>query len=428
MFRRACAVVVALSGLLLAPGASARPGTLDRGFSGDGLAKVTRGGGTIPVAVLPAAGGAISVLTEGGDAVVRVRRDGRPDPRFGRRGIASLPVVADADGNAAPRAFAVRPSDGAILVAGKSRGDVVTVSALDARGRVLTSFGRGGVAALPQQAFASGASQLLVEPDGGVTWAVTRSTSYPSAPVTPDLAWLRLTASGAPDAGFGTSGVVRLVTGTQTGYGRAPSALWRTPSGALRVALQSYEQPVALYGLTPGGAPSLLAAPAFGGRIVTEPGRLVAPVGDDLLVADTGTGDRRTTTRLSRLADGGLGPARWTAHLGRRLPIPDIVIPDRQGGAYVAGAATRGARTTSYQRVIAVAHVKAGGVVDRRFGRNGILDVHLRGHNRFISTPSLCLDRARGRLWLVADAGSGYFDIREDFGGHDVVVAAIRTR
>lgn len=76
--------------------------------------------------------------------------------------------------------------------------------------------------------------------------------------------------------------------------------------------------------------------------------------------------------------------------------------------------------------MIAVAHVTSGGRLDRRFGDRGVLDVSL-GGDRQISRPLLQLDRRRHRLWLVADAGVGFTDIREDYGGNDVVLAAIKT-
>lgn len=57
-----------------------------------------------------------------------------------------------------------------------------------------------------------------------------------------------------------------------------------------------------------------------------------------------------------------------------------------------------------------------------------MLDLQLRGPIRMISKPRLVRDARQHRLWLVADAGSGDLGIRDDFGGHDVLVAAIRTQ
>ncbi len=412
------AVTVAIALLTVLPAtAGARPGVLDKRFSGDGLRKVTRDHGSIPAAVTPAPGGGLYVAVHGRFSVLKVRRDGTLDPAFGRRGVAVVPSDLSWDGNNEPIAIAVRPTDGAILVAGRIRGDAVAIVAISRRGRLLSTFGRGGRVYFPLRTFGWGARQLLVDrASGAVTWVIARSNyPHPVTGIDPDLVWVRLTATGDLDRKFGDGGIVHTPLRAPAGYGEGGVALWRTPSGRLRALATDIVGRRWRFGVDAGGHPDLPVEPApFGAAIAT--------VGADLLVAEGGY----TSVRIVRRADSGLGAARWTARLGGRLRSAGAPISDGHGGAYVVGTAHRNPRTKNFRRVVAIGHIKAGGTIDRRFGRNGVLDITL-GPNTIISVPSLVLDRARNRLWLVADAGSGFFDIREDFGGHDVLVAAIRT-
>jgi hypothetical protein len=413
---------------------AAAPGQLDPRFSGDGIAKVTHDDGSIPTAVAAAAGGAVYVAVTQRFAVLKIRPDGARDRHFGHAGAATVARDGVWDGNAEPEALAVRPSDGAVFLAGRTRGDLAIIAAFTRAGVPLPGFGVGGQVQIPLHGFGWGASQLLFEPSSGaITYAVSRAAFGAARPQgTPDLVLLQLTAGGAPDVSFGQGGAVHVGLADSPGYSGGQIALWRMANGELRAVTHGYSGANAFVGFDAHGQLAASFGQAgrsmLGGRVIGRPGRQVVPVGADLLVADAGTRAAGSATRVTRLADGGLGRARWTAMLGRRMPRPEDLIADREGGAYVAATATRGAGTKNYQRVIAVAHVKAGGVIDRRLGDNGVLDVHLRGHNRMISTPLLLLDHAHRRLWLVADAGSGFFDIREDYGGHNVLVAAIRTR
>ncbi len=389
-----------------ASAATPRPGTLDRAFSQDGLDNVSRDHTTIPRAAVLSPGGALVVAGDHAQ-LLRVSRKGGLVGTFGTRGRARMPHGRDFDGNDTLSALVRRP-DGSYVIAGLARTDTAFLAAFSAAGQRLRSFGTAGRVLLPQHAYVRPARTLLAAPDGGLTWALTRDHLL-QAPTQADLVTVTPAGvaaehlapwpqeprymSGAPALWFG-AGAPRLLSPADV---NTPA-----PSGLLTVGAA-----------TTGPVPDALAHAAD-----------VVGAAADVLVVETG---RRGT--LSRVADGGFGARRWTFTPGGRLGTSiGAAIDDRNGGAFIATPVVRGPYTRNYHRSVAVAHIDASGNVDRRFGSKGVLDVW-RKPSGVGGTPILTFDRARRRLWLVNDNAYGYYDIREDVpSGHDVLVAAIRTR
>ena len=121
--RRRAQLPLALVGLVLAAGAVANPGDPDPGFGGDGIVYVDSGSSNdVFHAVHPAgdgaayAAGALSMEVDNSAdfSVVRLLRNGNPDPAFGTGGIAWIDTTGDAD---VAHDIALQ-ADGKLLLAG----------------------------------------------------------------------------------------------------------------------------------------------------------------------------------------------------------------------------------------------------------------------------------------------------------------------
>jgi uncharacterized delta-60 repeat protein len=123
------------------------------------------------------------------------------DPTFGSGGAVSPGFGTQ---------LALQP-DGRILVAGETDGAIAVARYLP-DGTPDSAFGTAGVARLAPDSGTLAAAALAVDAQGRILVAGTRSTIVRVDPVEPyelkDVALLRFTPDGAPDAAFGTGGLV----------------------------------------------------------------------------------------------------------------------------------------------------------------------------------------------------------------------------
>ncbi|QXC59496.1 hypothetical protein KSP35_13955 [Aquihabitans sp. G128] len=187
-------------------------------------------------------------------SVVRYLPDGSPDPAFANPGgtdvLASTPstlvratndvLATVSDGGVVGPSFSVPGSGPVVAMAPTPAGQVIvqrgaTLTRLTAAGAIDTGWGTGG-SVTPTAAFPAGSPQgaapgTRVQADGAtvLTWAATDGTGALVANLT------RLTPAGAPDAAFGTAGVVRLdrtANATPAGFGlQATGSLGRSGTG-----------------------------------------------------------------------------------------------------------------------------------------------------------------------------------------------------
>jgi uncharacterized delta-60 repeat protein len=202
-----------------APAAFAGPFDFDTSFGTGGV--VTTGGpdGGRWSALHPdAAGGGFLAAGEVGNdkvAVARYTGGGTRDPAFATGG---LLVFGGGQGAVIPRDLLVLP-DGRILVTataltatgGTAPG--ILVARLTAGGQLDPTFGTNGVATVTTAAGGVTLGHAALQSDGKIVLAGTHPVTSPAGVVA------RLTADGAPDAGFGTGGQVRVL------FGGAPTRL-----------------------------------------------------------------------------------------------------------------------------------------------------------------------------------------------------------
>jgi uncharacterized delta-60 repeat protein len=289
-------------------------GSLDPSFGSHGIDRVSLSRRVVALEVLRQPDGKLVVVGSSGSAerrlvIVRLDGAGAIDQTFGSGGLASTPVATACE-SCTPAALT---PDGQIILTGQALGSggspVWIVTRLTGSGAVDQTFGHEGTITLPEAGASgydvsvlddgfittlgvtklpaartsiatltrlrpdglpdfdfnggtpgelpggSGASAMLVDPDGSV---VIGGTS----------ALFRYTSVGAPDAGFGTRGVVRI--------GALPSSLELLPAagGATLVVGRSARasalrvvRVAADGGLDPslGGPSGVLVGPLFGG-------------------------------------------------------------------------------------------------------------------------------------------------------------------
>lgn len=153
--------------------------------------------------------------------VVRLSKDGVPDPDFATGGVFALDRVildstsgnAPKHNNASPRNVALLPGTGGIIAAGyqpiPGRDTEPVVYKLTDRGELDTAFGTGGV--FDSYLLDEQAEAYAARPQGDklVTTGYGRST----AAETTDILSLRLNANGTLDTTYGTGGMVRIDVG-----------------------------------------------------------------------------------------------------------------------------------------------------------------------------------------------------------------------
>jgi uncharacterized delta-60 repeat protein len=204
-------------------------GALDRTFSGDGRVSVDLGFGddiAHSVAVLP--GGKVLVagqgtrnryLTEDDFALARFRNDGTLDPGFSGDGLRTI--------NFGRQRYDIAYSldvqdDGRILVAGTTSDELeahprLAVARLNPGGSLDRSFGRDGLIRFRPGPYGGYARTMVQHPDGRVVVAGRRFVD--AVHDSSDWIVLRYLRNGTPDPSFGGDGMV--VTDFGTGADRA---------------------------------------------------------------------------------------------------------------------------------------------------------------------------------------------------------------
>ncbi|MDX6699159.1 MAG: hypothetical protein QOE65_2556 [Solirubrobacteraceae bacterium] len=156
--------------------------------------------------------------------LTRLRSDGRPDAAFGIGGTVSTRVPATFESTPIAREL----DDGAILVVGRSRSDLLLIR-ISPAGALDTAFGSGGQrrVGLP----ASAGWPVFVDGDGGVL--VPRTLT--GADGRRGMAVTRLRSDGAADDAFGTAGTAAAPE-AQGGVSTDASAVVRDLAGRVLVA------------------------------------------------------------------------------------------------------------------------------------------------------------------------------------------------
>lgn len=192
--------LAALTAVLLVLPATAQPGAPDATF---GAAGVVRTPGFVPQRLAVQADGAVLAagFTEAGPVVRRFLATGTPDVQFGTAGEVRLPAAP----GFSVSGLAALPNGYVVIVGGTFDEDTFLSSMVAMRltpsGGLDPGFGDGGVYGLGGYFLFVGAS-VDVTPSGGFVLAAGVVQDFELA-----LQVRAFTASGAPDAAFGTAGV-----------------------------------------------------------------------------------------------------------------------------------------------------------------------------------------------------------------------------
>jgi len=211
---------VAAAMLFLLGSASGAPGDLDPTFGTNGVAEATAGVGNAMAlqndGMILVAGYSVPwELT-----VARYTSDGRLDRSFGNDGTATGP-----SGSALGMAV---QTDAKIVATGYMANESMSVVRFTAGGALDAGFGSGGIARGPQ----GDGHAIAVQADGKILVAGTSVDPVSSLEA---ITVLRFRPDGAPDAGFGSNGVVR----TPLGLGSNAQALALQPDGKIVVGGES---------------------------------------------------------------------------------------------------------------------------------------------------------------------------------------------
>jgi uncharacterized delta-60 repeat protein len=194
-----------------------------------------------------------------GIALARYDSSGSLDSEFGVDGL----VTYDFGGAFGTASSAALQSDGKIVVAGWSGGDVAVVR-FTGDGSLDTTFGSGGLV-LSDVAPYNGeiASGIVIQPDGRIVVAGTTDWVTTS---NADVLLIRYNVDGSLDASFGTGGVVNLDVGVP---GEALS-LALQPDGKLVVAGRTFDDDILVVRYASDG--SIDEDFGLGGVVVTDLG------------------------------------------------------------------------------------------------------------------------------------------------------------
>ncbi|MGW1770227.1 calcium-binding protein [Streptomyces sp. NPDC002104] len=315
----AAAAAAALALVLALPGtALAAPGDLDPAFAGtgkvqtyfpddggpwdyaEGLDVARQGDGKLVVAGRVSGPGVPFDI-----ALIRYNANGSVDTGFGG---GDGRVTSDFGGDDQAEAVAVQPSDGKIVVAGRTEVPdegggccFFSVARYNTDGSLDQGFGSAGLVRVDAFGSASGAADLAVQPDGKIL-AVGLSGGA-------GFALARLNPNGGPDPSFGGDGTV--VAGFAPAFpgdaGGQATGLALQPDGRFvavgHVGSTAFDFGVARYlsngSLDPSFSGDGMATADFGG---TDFGRAVAVRSDGAVVAAGSTG---TGFALARFTAGG---------------------------------------------------------------------------------------------------------------------------
>jgi uncharacterized delta-60 repeat protein len=282
---------------------------------------------------------------------VRFTAAGALDPAFGSGGAATGPV---GDGDAVGRALAVL-RDGSVLVASDAvhAGEPsIAVTRYAPDGRLDGAFGSGGTAYVSLAGRAVTAAALAVDAQGR---PVVAGTSYDPAGSSSAPLVARLTPAGAPDPAFG-DGRAPVVVPTRLPDAQA-RALALDPAGAAVIAVSgraALRPQLAAVRVSPGGSPdasygaAVVATSPDGAGSAFPAAVAIDRTGMAVLAGSAGDGIRSQGV-LERLAADGSLDARFG------LPSPLVPFPgsdggfaalaiDPQGRLVVAGSAFAGDR------------------------------------------------------------------------------------
>lgn len=172
-------------------------GSLDAGYGSGGIATIPAPTATYGIAIQ-----SDGKLVFGGEALSngartmaagRLTATGRPDPSYGKSGVALAPIGQEAFATG----LALSP-DGSVVLTGSTVANTHVAAAvrLKSTGRTDSSFGRKGVTTVNIGGITNGATR---QPDGKTLIASANG-----------MAALRLSSTGVVDTAFGTNGVARV--------------------------------------------------------------------------------------------------------------------------------------------------------------------------------------------------------------------------
>jgi uncharacterized delta-60 repeat protein len=409
---RSLALIAAIALSAPAAASAARPGTLDKSFGGDGRVETRLPGGVPAVAGVEALpGGKLLLAGTVGDrkvVLIRYRRDGKRDKRFGHKGVRSFTF----DRDVVAHELAI-DDEGHILLAGALGSDALVLR-FDRAGRPDSTFDGDGIA-LVDFGGADGATALALTPDGRIVIAAAIGLSDSG-----DLGVARLGASGHVEAGFGQHGFPG-IRHHDSGEHVGPVAIAVFPDNRLAVGV-NYSSPKGnspfAFRLAANGAPD----PAFG-QDVGVPGwqSLRGLTGiDEAYLGDlalrpttgqllgTGSGYPEGGKQALWLADAGAATTPGVLSLRRAEVWGSRLAFDGTGRTLVAGSTHLekdvGGFETAEVRDIVVARFGRNGQPTSCFGRDGVARVKFAGRKSIAAALAV----QPGRVVVAGSAGSTF--------------------
>jgi uncharacterized delta-60 repeat protein len=312
------------------------------------------------------------------------------DPTFGSVGRVSTPV-----GGGSGEAVAIEPNGGIVTVGRRGDGAHFDFAATrhDAAGRLDSGFGTAGIATTDLGGNDDEAFDAAPLYDGGFV-AAGRTDAKGLANI--DFGVVRYTAAGAPDAGFGSGGIVKTDI---SGRGDQANAVAVQPDGRIVVAGFATDDVIdgdfALARYNPDGTLDT----TFGGDgiVITDFGthddaaRALALQPDGRIIAAGSAGEKVALARY--LADGRLDPSfgnagSSVADLGPGAAANGVALTP-SGQILLAGSSVGPALNRDFM----LARFRDDGVLDSTFGRAGAVVTDL-GHGDDFA-ESLAVDSQR---------------------------------
>lgn len=306
-------------------------------------------------------GGATNLTTSKSEMVLaRYTAAGVLDATFGTAGLASYPL----DGNARAYGVAVAPNDSVFVVgtafsSTPSPSNTAFITQLSANGTIDSAYGAGGMVNVKNLQGTS----ITIQSNGEAVVAGTASGTAGYGIFTRSSA-ARFTTSGAPDATFGTAGVV--------------TSAFTASDAITAVALQP----------TSAGTRIVIAGSGF------DPA-----TGSDFLLA------RYTTTGVVDTSFGSAG-SQTADFAGPVAASAQSTAPDGHGGTLVAGT------TASANGALTVADYQADGQLNPKFGTGGIVQVTFNSY-LFSTLGGYVAVQADGKILIVGTSiqpGSTNYD------------------
>lgn len=370
----------------------------------------------------PAGGVIVGNISDTGFHTVRIGPDGTQDLAYGVDGVLAWPnqvefgqFAAGAGGHASasgtdvawispagetaatpagigPVALVAADDDGRVVAAGAPQGGSVPVARLGADRTVDGSFGAGGVAMAPVPA--PGAILRAVVPLADDSVALSWSLDAPRSVMA-----TRLTAAGAPDAGFGGSGRI-LIDGSagSSPVGRAPWAQ----------------------------------------RLDRVDDRLVGALTSPFTAGIDGTnGELVAFTATTGALDGGFGEGGVVGSVWSPLARVDVVLALADGSTLVGGGYGDRYSSKEYGWRYRYARVTPEGVIDTAYGIDGLSEavpgipvavwgdrvvVRVRAHGGRPQEPYGFTEGPQVNGLMLLDADGRIVD---DFGGDGFVEAEV---